>query len=141
MQIGGSARVIRGLIDHSAHLSDKGQEDRPPENGGRLAFAERRWPSSIQAGMAPASGPGHAAQPRRGPGQRLVRFALAGALEDAGHLGQQVGPAPGQRAQFGQRGRFFLVGERASPGAVARFAGDLGDEQTVGISPGTILVH
>jgi hypothetical protein len=91
--------------------------------------------------MAPASGPGHAAQPRRGPGQRLVRFALAGALEDAGHLGQQVGPAPGQRAQFGQRGRFFLVGERASPGAVARFAGDLGDEQTVGISPGTILVH
>jgi hypothetical protein len=26
--IGGSARVIRGLIDHSAHHSDKGQEDR-----------------------------------------------------------------------------------------------------------------
>jgi len=24
---------------------------------------------------------------------------------------------------------------------MARFAGDLGDEQTVGISPGTILVH
>ena len=53
----GSARVIRGLIDHSAHLSDKGQEDRPPENGGRLAFAERRRPSSIQPGMAPASAP------------------------------------------------------------------------------------
>ncbi len=51
------------------------------------------------------------------------------------------GPATGQRAQFGQRGRFFLAGERAPPGAMARFAGDLGDEQTVGISPGTILVH
>jgi hypothetical protein len=48
---------------------------------------------------------------------------------------------PRQRAQFGQRGRFFLVGERAPPGAMTRFAGDLGDEQTVGISPGTILVH
>jgi hypothetical protein len=24
---------------------------------------------------------------------------------------------------------------------MARFAGDLGDEQTVGISPGTILAH
>jgi hypothetical protein len=36
----------------------------------------------------------HPAQPRGGPGQRLVRFALACPLEDAGHLGQQVGPAP-----------------------------------------------
>src|SRR6266581_4656966 len=35
-------------------------------------------------------GPGQAAQPSGGPGQRLVRFALAGALEDAGDLGQQV---------------------------------------------------
>jgi hypothetical protein len=38
----------------SASLA-KGHEDRPTENGGRLAFAERRRPSSIQAGMAPAS--------------------------------------------------------------------------------------
>ena len=45
---GGSAGVISGLIDHSAHHSDKGQEDRPPENGGCLALAERRRPSSIQ---------------------------------------------------------------------------------------------
>jgi hypothetical protein len=81
-------------------------------------------------------GPGHPAQPRGGPGQRLVRFALAGSLEDPGHLGQQVGPAPGQRAQFGQRGRLLVLGERAPPGAMARFAGDLGGEQTVGVSPG-----
>ena len=54
-------------------------------------------------------GPGHPAQPRGGPGQRLVRLALAGALEDAGHLGQQVGPARGQRAEFGQRGRLLLA--------------------------------
>ena len=39
--IGGSVPVTRGLIDHSAHHSGKGQGDRPPENGGRLALAER----------------------------------------------------------------------------------------------------
>ena len=91
--------------------------------------------------MAPASGPGHAAQPRRGPGQRLVRFALAGALEDAGHLGQQVGPSPGQRSDFGQRGRLLVPSERAPPGAMPRLAGQLSHQDPVGISAGTILVH
>ena len=91
--------------------------------------------------MAPVSAPGHPAQLRRGPGQRLLRLALAGALEDPGHLGQQVGPAPGQRSDFGQRGRFLVLGERAPLGAMARLAGQLSHQDPVGISAGTILVH
>jgi hypothetical protein len=80
---------------------------------------ERRPPGVCRAAAAfldPARygvhvGPGHPAQPSGGPGQRLIRLALAGPLEDPGHLGQQVGPAPGQRAQFGQRGRLLVLGE------------------------------
>src|SRR5690349_7686581 len=86
----------------------------PPLGRHRLA-GERRAPGVRRAAAAfldPARyglgvGPGHPAQPRRGPGQRLVWLALAGALEDPGHLGQQVGPASGQRPDFGQRGRLL----------------------------------
>ena len=46
-----------------------------------------------------------------------------------------------EHAEFGQRRRFLLPGERAPPGAMPRLPGDLGDEQPVGISPRTILVH
>jgi len=89
--------------------------------GVRRAAAAFGDPGRYGAGV----GPGHPAKPGGGPGQRLVRLALAGALEDAGHLGQQVGPAPGQRAEFGQRGRFLVLGERAPPCAMPRLAGQL----------------
>ena len=38
-------------------------------------------------------GPGLAAEHRGLPGERFIQLALAGALEDPGHLGQEVGPA------------------------------------------------
>ena len=139
-QIGGSARVIRGLIDHSAHHSDKGQEDRPPENGGRLAFAERRRRSSIQAGMAPASAPairhsraadrasGSSGSPSLVPSKRPATWASRSARYPAS-------------AWSSASGRLLVLGERAPPGAMPGLAGQLSHHNPVGISPGTILVH
>jgi hypothetical protein len=101
-----------------------------------IGAAGRRSPVLIPAAASTAS-----AQPRGGPGQRLVRLALAGALEDPGHLGEQVGPARGQRAEFGQRDRLLVPGQRAPPGAMPRLAGELSHHDPVGITAGTILVH
>ena len=69
-------------------------------------------------------GPGLPAQPGRLPGQ-LNQLAFRGALEDPGHLGEQVGPAVGQRAELGDRDGFLLGGERAPPGAVPSLPGQL----------------
>ena len=44
-------------------------------------------------------------------------------------------------AEFGQRGRLLVPGERAPPGAMPRLAGQLSHQDPVGISAGTILVH
>ena len=61
---------------------------------------------------------------------------------DPGHLGQQVSPARGQGAEFGQRGRRLLVpGERAPAGAMPGLAGQLSHQDPVGSSPRTILAH
>ena len=70
--------------------------------------------------------PGRAVQLCRLPGQRLVKLPLAGALEDPGNLGEQVGPASGELAQLPHRGRVFRPGQVASPGAVPRFPRQLG---------------
>src|SRR6266487_1768672 len=110
---------------------------------------ERRAPGVRRAAAAfldPARygvgiGPGHAAQPSRGPGQRLVRLALARALEDAGHLGQQVGPALRQPPDFGQRGRLLVLRERAPLGAMARLAGQLSHQDPVGLRPRSLIPH
>ena len=69
--------------------------------------------------------PGLAAQPRGGPGQRLVRFALASALEDSGHLGQQVGTAGRERPELGHGRGFLVAGELTPPGAVPSLTGEL----------------
>ena len=129
-----AADILAGSITHDRKASQRRspRRQRALRASGQAA-GERRVPGVRRAAAAfldPARdgvgvGPGQAAQPRRGPGQRLVRFALARALEDAGHLGQQVGPAPGQRSDFGQRGRLFVLGERAPPGAMPRLAGQL----------------
>ena len=75
------------------------------------------------------------------PRERLVELAFGCPLEVPGHLGEQVTPAVGQFAEFGDRGGFFFPGERAPPGVMPRLAGQLGDEQTVGSGSGMILVH
>jgi hypothetical protein len=61
-----------------------------------------------------------AAQRRCLPGERLVEFALGRALEDPGHLGQQVSPAGRELAKPGHRGGFLVRSQvtplRAVPG-------------------------
>ena len=47
--------------------------------------------------------PGQPAQARCLPGQRLIQLTVACALEDAGHFGQQIGPAVGELAERGHR--------------------------------------
>ncbi len=49
-------------------------------------------------------GPGRAARARGLPHERFARLALAGALQDVGHLGKQVGPPGRELAQRGYRG-------------------------------------
>jgi len=78
-------------------------------------------------------GPSLPAQRRRPPGERLVRLALAGSLEDPGHLGQQIGPAARELAQHGPRGGFLVAVQLAPPGTTARLAVKLGDEETVSL--------
>jgi hypothetical protein len=137
---GGSARVIRWLIDHSAHHSQKvtkiGRRRtagvwRSPSGGGpprsRPVWRRRRPRPSGTA--APPTGPAaRPARPRWSP-RRSRPPRPAGR------------PGPGQRAEFGQRGRLLVLGERAPPRAMPRLAGQLSHHNPVGISPGTILVH
>ena len=59
---------------------------------------------------------GETAQPRDAPGQRLIKSTLRCALQDLGHLGQQVGPAPGELAERGHRGGLLVAGEFTPPG-------------------------
>jgi len=59
---------------------------------------------------------GETAQPRDAPGQRLIKSTLRCALQDPGHLGQQVGPAAGELAERGHRGGLLVDGEFTPPG-------------------------
>ena len=67
--------------------------------------------------------------------------ALGCALEDAGHLGQQVGPACGKVAEFSHRGGLLVRGEVAPAGVVPGGSGELGDQEPVPRGRETILVH
>jgi len=82
-----------------------------------------------------------AAQPRGAPGQRLVELALGRPLEDPRHLGQQVTPAAGQCAEFGDRRDFLSFGERTPPGVMPRLAGQLSHQNPVGTRSEMILTH
>ena len=81
----------------------------------------------------PRVGPGLAAQPHGLARERLIQLALAGALEDPGHLGQQVGPAARQLAQRGHRGALLGAAQLAPPRPAPRLALELGDEQPVSL--------
>jgi hypothetical protein len=77
--------------------------------------------------------PGLAAQACGLACERLIRLALAGALEDPCHLGEQVGPPAGELAQPGRRGALLGGGEIAPLRMMARLAEQLGDEDTVSL--------
>jgi hypothetical protein len=86
-------------------------------------------------------GSGEPAQGGGLSGERLIVPALGGALEDSGHLGQQVGPAYGKFAEFGHRGGLLVLGEVAPSGVVPGGSGELGDQEPVSSRHETILVH
>jgi len=66
--------------------------------------------------------------------------ALGRALENAGHLGQQVGPACGKVAEFSHRGGLLVLGEVA-PSGVPGGSGELGDQEPVSSRREMILAH
>ena len=76
-------------------------------------------------------GSGEPAQGGGLAGERLIVPALGRALEDAGHLGQQVGPACGEVAEFSHRGGLLVRGEVAPSGVVPGGYGELGDQEPV----------
>ncbi|SRR6266851_1464329 len=84
-------------------------------------------------------GPGLPAQPRGLPGQRLIQVALGRALEEPGHLGQQVGPAAREIAQRGHRGGLLVAGELPPPGTVAGLPRELRYQDPVSLR--TIIEH
>ncbi len=71
--------------------------------------------------------------------ERLIRLALAGAVEEPGHLGEQVGPAAGELAQRGHCGTLLGGGEIAPLRVMARLAVQLGDEEAVSLR--TLIDH
>jgi len=86
-------------------------------------------------------GSGEPAQGGGLAGERLIVPARRRALEDAGHLGQQVGPACGKVAEFGHRGALLVPGEVAPSGVVPGGSGELGDQEPVPSRYEMILVH
>ena len=86
-------------------------------------------------------GSGEPAQGGGLAGERLIVPALCRALEDAAHLGQQVGPACGKFAELGHRGGLLVPGEAAPSGMVPGGSGELGDQEPVSSRRRTILIH
>jgi hypothetical protein len=78
-------------------------------------------------------GPGRAAQARGLPHPRLIRLTLAGALQDARHIGQQVTSAARKLAQRRHRAGFLVLGELPPLRLVLRLTVKLRDEDPVGL--------
>ena len=85
-------------------------------------------------------GAGLPAQARSLAGQRFIVPPLGRALEDPGHLGEQISPAPGKRAELSNRGGFVAAGQVAPSGPVPRLARQLGDEDTVSFRALSIML-
>ena len=124
----------------------------PPASGSGLTQLEvsaRRHPGGLSPSLPLGYpqrnqglvGSGLPAQVRGASGDRLVQFAVRRSLEDSCHLGQQVTASRGERAELGERDRFFLSGERAPLRVMPCLAGDLGDEQAVTVSCWEVLAH
>lgn len=80
-------------------------------------------------------GPGLPAQSRGLARERLIQLALTGALENAGDLGQQVGPAVSEIREGIHGGGFLVVAQVAPPRPVTRLAVEFGDEEPVCLRP------
>ena len=74
-----------------------------------------------------------AAQRRGLADERLIELALAGALEDPGDLGQEVGAAARQLGQRGYRGGLLVASELMPPRPVPRLPRQLRDEDPVSL--------
>jgi hypothetical protein len=77
--------------------------------------------------------PGRTAERRRLADERLVELAFAGALKNAGHLGQQIGAAARERGKLGHRGGLLVAGELAPLRPEPRLAGELGYQDPVSL--------
>lgn len=95
------------------------------------AGAWRPQPTSTQAGTAAGSAPALRHMPRGLPDNRLARFPLGRALQDPGHLGQQVRAASRELAQPGHHSGFLVPAQLTPPGVMPGSAGELRDEDTV----------
>lgn len=99
----------------------------------------------LAGGLGPApsfGGPGRdegvvgSSEPAQGgglAGERLIVSALGGAFEDAGHLGQQVGPADRERLELGYRGGLLAAGEFAPLRPVPGLPRQLRNQDTVSL--------
>jgi hypothetical protein len=63
----------------------------------------------------------------------VIPAALAEALHDPGHLGQQVGPACGEVAQLPHRGGVLVLGKLSPSGLALRRTVHLRDEDPVSL--------
>jgi len=109
-----------------------------PHAGGPGPAAPLRYPLRDQGLIRT----GQAAQVRSLPGAWLVQVAFGCALEDPGDLGEQIGPPARELAEFGHRGVLLVPGQLAPSGMVPGSPGELGDEDTVAVRSGTmILIH
>ena len=122
---GGYAGVIASLIALTGRASRR-----------TAAASWRSWPGAAPLRSMPRLRPGRHRPSGTGPqpGGRAVhrRLPLGRALEDPGHLGEQISPAPCKRAELSNRGGFEpAAGQVAPSGPVPRLARQLGDEDTV----------
>jgi hypothetical protein len=76
------------------------------------------------------------AQLGRGPRSRLIESPLAGAEQDARHLGQQIRPVARYFAELARRRRDFGLGWLTPAGTPLGYAVQAGNEQTIGAGPG-----
>ena len=87
-------------------------------------------PPAIQAGIASGSAPALRHKPAA---WRASGSSGCGALEDPGDFGEQVGAAACEVTELGHRSGFLVAVQVAPPGAAARLAVKLGDEQPVSL--------
>jgi hypothetical protein len=110
------------------------------EGGFRRGSARRR-PSSVHCGIMLSSAPAAMRSWAAAPRSRLIESALAGAGQDARHLGQQIRPVARYLAELGRRRGDFGLGWLTPAGMPLGCAVQAGNEQTVRGGSGAITGH